>query len=77
MACNAAWALSGSTVSVRERAGSRLRRPTLKAAKEIPSFFWFIFCTQVRQTGSRCTLSLLTAHISRYARLVWLGDSMG
>ncbi|KAB5594017.1 Transcription factor atf1 [Ceratobasidium theobromae] len=57
-------------VSAQERARSQLRRPTLKAAKEIPSFFWFMFCTQsqICQAGVVGAFTGLSADIIRATR---------
>ncbi|KDN50038.1 hypothetical protein RSAG8_01374, partial [Rhizoctonia solani AG-8 WAC10335] len=55
-------------VSAQERARSQLRRPTLKAAREIPSFFWFMFCTQICQAGVVGGFNGLSADIIRATR---------
>ncbi|ELU41798.1 hypothetical protein AG1IA_04173 [Rhizoctonia solani AG-1 IA] len=61
------WRCGGRKVSAQERARSQLRRPSLKAAREIPSFFWFMFCTQVR-TGVVGGFNGLSADIIRATR---------
>ncbi|CEL57835.1 Major facilitator superfamily domain-containing protein 1 OS=Homo sapiens GN=MFSD1 PE=2 SV=2 [Rhizoctonia solani AG-1 IB] len=55
-------------LSAQERARSQLRRPTLKAAREIPSFFWFMFCTQICQSGVVGGFNGLSADIIRKTR---------
>ncbi|CAE6457712.1 unnamed protein product [Rhizoctonia solani] len=55
-------------LSAQERARSQLRRPTLKAAREIPSFFWFMFCTQICQSGVVGGFNGLSADIIRSTR---------
>ncbi|QRV76658.1 major facilitator superfamily transporter [Ceratobasidium sp. AG-Ba] len=55
-------------LSAQERDVSKRRRPTFKAAKEIPSFFWFIFCTQICQAGVVGSFNGLSADIIRQTR---------